>query len=115
ARRISEELPFMATENVIMGMVKAGADRQECHEKIRVLSQEAGSVVKQQGGTNDLIERICADAYFAPILDQLDVLLDPQSFVGRAPEQVTRFLDEDVKPALEPYRGELSGSSELNV
>ena len=114
-RRIRAELPFMATENVIMAMVKTGGDRQECHEKIRVLSHEAAAVVKLEGGDNDLIERIRADAYFAPIHGQLDALLDPRTFVGRAPEQVDRFVREEVIPALQPYRDELEGSSELNV
>ena len=115
ARRIAEELPFMATENVIMAMVKAGAARQECHEQIRVLSQEAAAVVKQQGGSNDLIDRIRASAYFAPVLGELDSILDPASFIGRAPEQVDRFLDDEVTPALESYQNQLGGSSELNV
>ncbi|MHC5068009.1 MAG: adenylosuccinate lyase, partial [Planctomycetota bacterium] len=97
-RRLREELPFMATENVIMAMVQAGGDRQVCHEEIRVLSHEAAAVVKQEGGDNDLIDRIRANAYFAPIHDQLDALLDPQTFVGRAPQQVRRFVSEEVEP-----------------
>ena len=106
-RRINAELPFMATENVIMAMVgKAGGDRQECHEKIRVLSHEAGSKVKNEGLDNDLIERIKKDPYFAPILGELDSLLDPKTFVGRAPEQVVEFLEEEVKPVLDKYTPE---------
>ena len=103
----------MATENVIMAMVgKAGGDRQECHEKIRVLSHQAGSKVKNEGLDNDLIERIRADSYFTPILGELDSLLDPATFVGRAPEQVVEFLDEEVKPILEKYTQEqLSGAA----
>ncbi|KAF5329443.1 hypothetical protein D9619_009163 [Psilocybe cf. subviscida] len=100
ARRISQELPFMATENVIMALVKKGGDRQEAHEKIRVLSHEAGHQVKQLGLENDLIERIKADSYFDPIKDDLETLLDPASFVGRAPQQVDSFLEKWVKPAL---------------
>ncbi|KAJ3808533.1 L-Aspartase-like protein [Lentinula aff. lateritia] len=100
ARRISQELPFMATENIIMALVKAGGDRQEAHEKIRVLSHEAAHQVKQLGLENDLIERVTRDPYFDPIKDQLDSLLDPKSFVGRAPEQVERFLREWVDPVL---------------
>ncbi|XP_013412225.1 adenylosuccinate lyase [Lingula anatina] len=114
-RHVKQELPFMATENIIMAMVKAGQDRQVCHEQIRVLSQEAGAVVKEQGGDNDLMERIRASVYFAPIHDQLDSLLDPSTFTGRAPTQVLRFLEEEVAPALKPYGSELGGTVELNL
>ncbi|KZT25053.1 adenylosuccinate lyase [Neolentinus lepideus HHB14362 ss-1] len=100
ARRIAQELPFMATENIIMAVVKAGGDRQEAHEKIRVLSHEAAHQVKHLGLENDLIERVRKDPYFDPIKAQLDDLLNPQSFVGRAPEQVDKFLKEWVEPAL---------------
>ncbi|KAF7314210.1 Adenylosuccinate lyase [Mycena kentingensis (nom. inval.)] len=100
ARRIAQELPFMATENIIMGIVKKGGDRQEAHEKIRVLSHEAAHQVKQLGLENDLIERVRADAYFDPVKGELEKLLDPDSFIGRAPEQVDAFLKEWVEPAL---------------
>lgn len=93
----------MATENVIMAMVKAGGDRQICHERIRVLSHEAGAQVKQHGLDNDLIARIKADAYFGPIIGHLDEIMDAKSFVGRAPEQVIDFIEEEVKPVLENY------------
>ena len=105
-RFIAQELPFMATENFIMEMVKAGGDRQECHEQIRsleytctlctqnrfyrVLSHEAGDVVKCQGKDNDLIERIKKCEYFSPIHDRIDSLMDAKTFIGRAPEQVSR-------------------------
>lgn len=117
ARRISQELPFMATENIIMAIVKAGGDRQECHEKIRVLSHQAGAVVKEQGGENDLIERVKKDDYFKPIWGQLDALLDAKTFVGRAPQQVDRFVSEWVEPALKPYEEALQHvqSAELSV
>ncbi|KAK8849659.1 adenylosuccinate lyase [Kwoniella newhampshirensis] len=116
-RRISQELPFMATENIIMAIVKAGGDRQECHEKIRVLSHQAGAVVKEQGGENDLIDRVKKDNYFEPIWSQLDDLLDPKTFVGRAPEQVDGFLRDWVKPALKPYEEDLKNVkiAELSV
>ncbi|XP_051169446.1 adenylosuccinate lyase [Leptopilina boulardi] len=104
ARFIAQELPFMSTENVIMAMVKAGGDRQVCHEKIRVLSHEAGAQVKQHGLDNDLVERIRKDSYFQPILDQLDDLLEPATFVGRAPEQVLEFLQDEVQPVLNLYK-----------
>lgn len=103
ARRISQELPFMATENIIMAMVKQGGDRQECHEQIRVLSHQAGAVVKEQGGENDLIDRVKKEKYFEPVWAQLDTLLDPKTFVGRAPEQVDGFVRDWVEPALKPY------------
>ncbi|KAH8077415.1 adenylosuccinate lyase [Cristinia sonorae] len=119
ARRISQELPFMATENIIMAIVKAGGDRQEAHEKIRVLSHEAAHQVKQLGLENDLIDRVKADPYFDPIKGQLVDLLDPRSFIGRAPEQVDKFLAEWVQPALSDNELQAGlakgGKAELNV
>ncbi|NWW07997.1 PUR8 lyase, partial [Oreocharis arfaki] len=113
-RRIRQELPFMATENIIMAMVKAGGNRQDCHEKIRVLSQQAAAVVKQEGGDNDFIARVRADPYFSPIHKQLESLLDPSSFTGRAPQQVVaKFLKEEVRPALTPYQSKMGGKIEL--
>lgn len=114
-RHIREELPFMATENIIMAMVKAGGDRQECHEKIRVLSQEAATQVKLHGRDNDLIDRVKKDPYFAPIQGQLDSLLDPSTFVGLAPRQVKSFLDKHVKPALLKYQDCLKEKAEVNI
>ncbi|XP_049869534.1 adenylosuccinate lyase [Pectinophora gossypiella] len=108
ARNIAQELPFMATENIIMEMVKAGGDRQVCHEKIRVLSHEAGAQVKQHGKDNDLIDRVKAEPYFAPIIGKLDQILDASTFIGRAPEQVTEFIQEEVNPVLSKYAGTLS-------
>lgn len=102
-RHISQELPFMSTENIIAAMVKAGGDRQECHEKIRVLSHEAGAQVKQFGKDNDLVERIRNDSYFKPIMNKLDTILDAKTFIGRAPEQVTEFIEEEVNPILKNY------------
>ncbi|XP_004932563.3 adenylosuccinate lyase [Bombyx mori] len=107
ARHIAQELPFMATENIIMAMVQAGGDRQVCHEKIRVLSHEAGAQVKQHGRDNDLIERVKKDGYFAPIISQLDKILDASTFIGRAPEQVDEFLDEEVDPIIAKYADSL--------
>uniref|UniRef100_A0A4X2JUE3 Adenylosuccinate lyase n=1 Tax=Vombatus ursinus TaxID=29139 RepID=A0A4X2JUE3_VOMUR len=114
-RRIRQELPFMATENIIMAMVKAGSSRQDCHERIRVLSQEAAAVVKQEGGDNDLITRIQADPYFSPIHAQLEHLLDPSSFTGRAAQQVERFLKEEVRPLLKSYESQMDVKVELNL
>ncbi|GKV58048.1 adenylosuccinate lyase [Collybia sordida] len=117
ARRIAQELPFMATENIIMAIVKKGGDRQEAHEKIRVLSHEAAHQVKQLGLENDLIDRVRADAYFDPIKGQLDELLEPASFVGRAPEQVDAFLKDWVDPALsgEEIQGAINGSKKVEL
>ncbi|KIM89907.1 hypothetical protein PILCRDRAFT_95010 [Piloderma croceum F 1598] len=116
-RRISQELPFMATENIIMAIVKKGGDRQEAHEKIRVLSHEAGHQVKHLGLENDLIDRVRKDPYFNPIANQLGELLNPSSFIGRAPEQVDLFLKDWVEPALAEFKDvvEKSGKVELNV
>ncbi|BES99961.1 Adenylosuccinate [Nesidiocoris tenuis] len=106
-KHIAEELPFMATENIIMAVVQAGGDRQVCHEKIRVLSQEAGAQVKILGKPNDLVERIKKDEYFAAILPQLDKILDPSTFIGRAPSQVSEFIAEEVRPVLNKYAGKI--------
>ena len=115
-RRIDMELPFMATENIIMAIVRKGGDRQVCHENIRVHSHLAARVVKEEGGDNDLINRIREDNYFAPILDELESLLDPQTFIGRAPEQVEEFLKIEVAQSLEAFADKLTKSStNLNV
>ncbi|KAA1073473.1 adenylosuccinase ade13 [Puccinia graminis f. sp. tritici] len=104
SRHIHAELPFMATENIIMEMVRLGGDRQHCHEQIRVLSHQAAKVIKEEGGDNDLIERIQNDPFFEPVHSKLDQLLDPKTFVGRAPEQVDHFIKNWVTPALAPYQ-----------
>lgn len=116
-RHISQELPFMSTENIIMAMVKAGGDRQVCHEKIRVLSQEAGAQVKQLGKDNDLIERVRKDSYFAPILSELDAILDAKTFTGRAADQVDEFVAEEVDCVLELYKENLKNIEiiQLNI
>ncbi|ANZ75852.1 BA75_02223T0 [Komagataella pastoris] len=103
-RRIKSELPFMATENIIMAMVERGGSRQDCHEEIRVLSHQAAAVVKEQGGDNDLIERIKNTEYFKPIWNDLETLLDPSTFVGRAPQQTEKFVKVTVAEALKPYQ-----------
>jgi len=106
-RHISQELPFMSTENIIMAMVKAGGDRQVCHEKIRVLSQEAAAQVKQYGKDNDMVERVRMDPYFNPILGHLNDILDAKTFTGRASSQVDEFVAEEVEPVLENYKKQL--------
>lgn len=118
-KRVDAELPFMATENVIMALVKKGVSRQDAHEEIRVLSHEAGAEVKQHGRDNDLIDRIKRTEFFKPILGELDALLDPSTFVGRAPQQVDAFYEREVKVALKKYEDagqlKLGETAELNV
>ncbi len=97
-RRINDELPFMATEEILMECVKAGGDRQELHEAIRQHSMESAKAVKERGERNDLIERIKADGRFAAVKDKIDSILSPENFVGRAPEQVDEFLAEYIDP-----------------
>jgi len=99
----------MATENVIMAMVKSGASRQECHEKIRVLSVAAAKVVKEEGGENDLLDRVKGDEYFKPIWGELETLTDERTFIGRANEQVERFVGWDVKVVLETWKDRITG------
>ncbi|KAM0797102.1 putative adenylosuccinate lyase Ade13 [Usnea florida] len=105
-RRIAEELPFMATENIIMALSSMGVSRQLAHEEIRVLSHQAAAAVKLEGEDNDLIDRIRKAPFFKPIIGQLDQLLDPRSFYGRAPQQVDKFTGPggEVEKALEKYR-----------
>ncbi len=114
-RRIRDELPFMATENLLMAMVRKGGDRQELHERIRVHSQAAAAEVKERGRPNDLLDRIRADEAFAPIRGELDALLDPATFVGRAPQQVRAFLAREVQPALAPWMDRLAEGDPLRV
>ncbi|VDM33431.1 unnamed protein product [Hydatigera taeniaeformis] len=115
-RNLMAELPFLATERILMWMVMhAGADRQECHERIRMHSQAAGDRVKLEGCSNDLVTRLSSDAYFAPIADHLNKLLEPRAFIGRAPSQVDHFLANEVAPVLERYSNELGGVSTLSV
>ena len=107
AKHIAAELPFMATENILMAAVEAGGDRQELHEAIRVHSMEAGRRVKAEGADNDLIERIKADPAFAKIASKIDGIINPKDFVGRAPEQVDEFLSEVLDPMLKRLAPEL--------
>lgn len=102
-KRIMAELPFMATENIIMAAVKKGGDRQELHEIIRRLSMEAARVVKEEGGENDLLERILKTPEFGLTRADLDTILDISKFVGRAPEQVAEFINEEVRLVLACY------------
>jgi adenylosuccinate lyase len=99
-KRLMEELPFMATENIMMEAVKRGGDRQELHERIRVHSMEAGKQVKMHGNKNDLIERIAKDSMFGLSLEELKSVLEPKNYIGRAPEQVEDFIRDCVRPVL---------------
>ena len=115
-RHLMEELPFMATENIMMEAAGRGGDRQDLHERIRVHSMAAGAVVKVEGKPNDLLERIAADTAFGLDKDSLSALLDPNLYIGRSPEQVTAFLMEEVKPVMEQYAGDMELSDpELTV
>jgi adenylosuccinate lyase len=113
ARHLRDELPFMATENVLMGAVSKGGDRQTLHEKIRQHSQSAALVVKQQGGENDMLERLRRDPAFA-MVDYTEVL-KPEKFVGRAPQQVDDFVKEVIGPIRERYAESLKKRSEAAV
>ena len=115
-KHILEELPFMASENIMMDAVKRGGDRQALHERIRVLSQEAGLNVKELGLSNNLIELIAADPMFGMNREALTAHLEPSRYIGRCPEQVTEFLEGSVKPVLARHAEALStGSVELKV
>ena len=103
-KNIERELPFMATESVLMACVKAGGNRQTLHEILRVHSMAARKIVSQAGEENDLIERILSDVMFAAVHNQLTVLLDPMRFIGRAPQQVDEFLEEVVDPLLSRHQ-----------
>ena len=115
AKHIAAELPFMATENIIMDCVKAGGDRQELHERIRVLSMQAGKNVKEEGKDNNLIALIKADNLFAPVHKHLDEILDAKKFIGRAPQQVVEFIDNEISPILNANKGDLGLSGEVKV
>ncbi len=114
-RDLRRELPFMATENIMMDCVKRGGDRQELHEAIRTHSMEAARRVKQGDGVNDLLERIAGDATFGVTLEELQSVLEPRRYVGRAPEQTREFLASEVAPVLEKYRDDLGYQAEINV
>ncbi len=114
-QRLRKELPFMATENIMMDAVKRGADRQVLHERIRVHSMAASKVIKEEGGENDLLERIANDEAFGVTLEELVSIISPEKYVGRAPQQTEEFLNEVVKPALAPYDDIATEQAEINV
>ena len=114
-KRLMSELPFMATENIMMDAVKAGGDRQELHERIRELSMEAGRNVKEKGLDNNLLELIAADPAFNLSLEELQKTMDPAKYVGRAPIQVDVYLKNVVNPVLEANKDILGVTAEINV
>ena len=114
-QRVLKELPFMATENIMMEAVKKGGDRQELHERLRMHSIAAGKVVKEEGGENDLIDRVCADPAFMLSHEEIDSILVPENFTGRSAEQVTIFLNTCVRPIEEANREILGENAELSV
>jgi adenylosuccinate lyase len=109
------EIPFMATENIMMDGVKAGEDRQKLHEKIRTYSMEAGAVVKKEGKPNDLLERIARDPVFHTTLEQLQARMKPEYYVGRAPQQTEEFISEVIQPVLDANQEVLGLTAEINV
>lgn len=114
-QQFMKEIPFMATENIMMDAVKRGGDRQDLHEKIRVYSMEAGKRVKVEGKDNNLIELIANDSAFGMTKDEIEAVLKPENFVGRAPEQVNDFLNDCVNPIIEANKDLLGVAVEINV
>ena len=114
-KHLMAELPFMATENIMMDAVKAGGDRQELHEKIRQLSMQAGKTVKEEGEDNNLLELIAADPSFHLSLEDLEASMQPERYVGRAPKQTEEFITEVINPILEKNKDALGLTAEINV
>ncbi len=114
-KHLNEEMPFMATENILMHAVTLGGDRQDLHEKIRQHSQAAAAKVKLEGGENDLLDRLLADPAFHLTEEDLEKVLDVRKFVGLAPEQTERFLAEQVAPVLERYADDLGIAADTKV
>ena len=114
-QRFMKEIPFMATENIMMDAVKRGGNRQELHELIRTHSMAAGKVVKEEGKENDLVDRIAADKAFGMTKEEIESILEPKNFVGRAPEQTEEFITEVIKPILDANQDVLGMTAEINV
>jgi adenylosuccinate lyase len=115
AKHIRAELPFMATENIMMECVKQGGNRQELHERIRVLSMGAGKRVKVDGLENNLIDLIKQDETFAPVWDKLDDILDAKKFIGRAPSQTVEFIETEIDPILQKHKSLLGEEGDVRV
>ena len=114
-KHLMAELPFMATENIMMDAVKQGGNRQELHEEIRKLSMEAGKTVKEHGKENNLLELIAEDDAFPLELDELKAAMQPEKYVGRAPSQVTNYLRDVVRPVLDENKESLGMTAEISV
>ena len=114
-QHLRRELPFMATENIMMDAVKRGADRQQLHERIRVHSMAASKVIKEEGGENDLLSRIAADPIFGVTLDELYAIIRPEKYVGRAPQQTEEFISEVVGKAIQQYDFIPDEKTEINL
>lgn len=114
-QRVMNELPFMATENIMMDAVKKGGNRQELHEKLRVHSQAAARVIKEEGGKNDLVERIAADPAFMVTREEIEAILQPEKFIGRSKEQVEEYLAGIITPLLQENKELLGEKQELSV
>lgn len=114
-KRLRSELPFMATENIMMDAVKNGGNRQDLHEKIRTLSMEAGKTVKVEGKENNLLELIAADDEFPMGLEELEATMQPEKYVGRSPRQVEKYLEEVIQPILDENKEILGVTAEINV
>ncbi len=114
-KHVKAELPFMATENILMECVKAGGDRQELHERIRIHSQAAGDRVKREGGENDLLARLSTDPLFEAVRDRLDEIVDAKKFVGRAPAQTEEFIANEITPILERHKNLLGVTGNVDI
>ena len=114
-KRLRSELPFMATENIMMDAVKAGGDRQELHERIRELSMQAGRRVKEEGLDNNLLQLIADDPAFGLSLEDLEKTMDPVLYVGCAPHQVEKYLSGVIYPMLKANQADLGVTAEINV
>lgn len=112
---LMKELPFMATETILMDAVKAGGDRQELHERIRIHSMEAGKAVKEEGKENDLLARIAEDEMFPMYMEQLEAIMDPQNFVGRAPQQTEEYFHDFIDPILANEKNALGIHADIQV
>ena len=108
AKHIQEELPFMASENIMMDAVRRGGDRQVLHEEIRKMSLEAGRVVKEEGGENNLLQLIAQNPMFGMTLEEISAHMDPSLYIGRCPQQVEEFLRDDIQPVLDKYADALN-------
>ncbi len=114
-KHVAEELPFMATENIIMDCVKAGGDRQELHARIRTHSMDAAARIKEEGGENDLLDRIRMDEMFHAVAGQLDEIVDPKKFIGRAPRQTEEFITKEIRPILERHKNLLGTNGKVDL